>query len=66
LALPRAGPADYGLCITAISGGSYLAGVAIDLRVPARTFAIIVGCIMVMPGSGWAMALSPTRRSGPR
>jgi len=58
--------ADYGLCMMAISGSSYLAGVAIDLGVPARTFAIIVGCIMVIPAAAWAVALSRTRSSRSR
>jgi len=44
-----------------ISASSYLAGVAIDLGVPARTFAVIVGCIMVVPAAAWAIALKATR-----
>jgi len=53
--------ADYGLCMMGISASSYLAGVAIDLGVPARTFAVIVGCIMVVPAAAWAIALKATR-----
>ena len=32
--------ADYGLCMLGISASSYLAGVAIDLGVPPRAFAV--------------------------
>src|SRR6185369_7343692 len=40
--------ADYGLCMLGISASSYLAGVAIDLGVPARTFAVVVGGVMLV------------------
>src|SRR5205823_2557775 len=52
--------ADYGLCMLGISASSYLAGVAIDLGVPARTFAVIVGCVMIVPAAAWATALNRT------
>jgi MFS family permease len=55
--------ADYGLCMMGISASSYLAGVAIDLGVPARTFAVFVGCIMVVPAAAWAVALKATNSS---
>lgn len=54
--------ADYGLCMLGISASSYLAGVALDLGVPARTFAVIVGCVMLAPAGAWAIALSKTGR----
>ena len=52
--------AEYGLCMLGISASSYIAGVAIDLGVPARTFAVILGLIMLIPAAAWAMALSAT------
>ncbi len=54
--------ADYGLCMLGISASSYLAGVAIDLGVPARTFAVVIGCVMLAPAAAWAIALLATRR----
>jgi len=54
--------ADYGLCMLGISASSYLAGVAIDLGVPARTFAVVVGGVMLVPAGAWAVALRATRR----
>ena len=36
--------ADFGICMLTISVSSYLAGVALDLGVPPRTFAIAIGC----------------------
>ena len=56
--------ADYGLCMLGISASSYLAGVAIDLGVRARTFAVIIGCVMLAPAALWAIALLRTRRRG--
>ncbi|SPF52846.1 Major facilitator superfamily MFS_1 [Candidatus Sulfopaludibacter sp. SbA4] len=56
--------ADYGLCMLGISASSYLAGVAIDLGVPARTFAVVIGCVMLVPAGAWAIALAKTRRHG--
>ena len=52
--------ADFGLCMIGISASSYAAGVAIDLGVPARTFAVLIGCIMVVPAAAWAFALKTT------
>jgi MFS family permease len=52
--------ADYGLCMLGISTSSYLAGVAIDLGLPARIFAVIVGFVMLLPAVGWALALLRT------
>src|SRR5947209_6374013 len=54
--------ADYGLCMLGISASSYLAGLAIDLGVPARAFAVFIGSIMIIPAAAWAMALRVTRR----
>jgi L-asparagine transporter-like permease len=45
----------------AISASSYFCGVALDLGVPARTFAVIIGCVMVIPAAAWAIALNATR-----
>ncbi len=59
--------ADYGLCMLAISASSYFCGVALDLGVPARTFAIMIGVVMLIPAAAWAIALNVTRprnRSG--
>ena len=55
--------ADYGLCMLGISASSYAAGVAIDFGVPARTFAIVVGCVMLVPAAAWALALRMTKRT---
>jgi MFS family permease len=52
--------ADYGLCMLGISASSYFCGVAIDLGVPARTFAVAIGCVMVIPAAAWAIALKVT------
>ena len=53
--------ADYGLCMLGISASSYLAGVAIDLGVPPRTFAVAIGLVMLIPAAAWAIALRRTR-----
>ena len=55
--------ADYGLCMLGISASSYLAGVAIDLGIPPRAFAIAIGLVMFVPAAAWAVAL---RRTGDR
>src|SRR5215468_12766079 len=39
--------ADYGLCMLGISASSYLAGLAIDLGLPAGRLAVIMGCVML-------------------
>src|SRR5262249_21656664 len=54
--------ADYGLCMLTISVSSYLAGVAIDLGMPARTFATGIGVAMLVPAVAWAVALRWTAR----
>jgi MFS family permease len=54
--------ADYGFCMLTISVSSYLAGVAIDLGVPARTFAAGIGFAMLIPAAAWAIALRWTGR----
>src|SRR5205085_9639590 len=41
--------ADFGLCMLGLSASSYLAGLAIDWGVPARTFAIGLGAVMLVP-----------------
>ena len=56
--------ADYGLCMLAISASSYFCGVAIDLGVPGRAFAVVIGCVMVIPAAAWAIALKVTRSQG--
>jgi hypothetical protein len=55
--------ADFGICMLAISASSYLAGVAIDLGFPPRTFAVAIGLVMLLPAAAWAAAL---RRPVPR
>ena len=49
--------ADYGLCMLGISASSYAAGVAIDLGVPVRTFAVGHGVVMLIPAAAWGMTL---------
>jgi len=49
--------ADYGLCMLGISASSYLAGVAIDMGVPVRAFAIGMGLVMLVPAAMWGTAL---------
>jgi MFS family permease len=53
--------ADFGLCMLAVSISSYLAGVALDLGVPPRTFAVAIGLLMLVPAAAWAVALRRTR-----
>jgi len=55
--------AEYGLCMLAISASSYAAGIAIDLGIPARRLAMMVGGVMLLPAIAWAMALSATKQS---
>ena len=54
--------ADFGICMLAISVSSYLAGVALDLGVPPRAFAVSIGLVMLIPAAAWALALHRTRR----
>jgi len=54
--------ADYGLCMLGISASSYLAGVAIDWGIPVRTFALAIGCVMLIPAAAWAAVLVQGRR----
>ena len=54
--------ADFGICMLGISASSYLAGVAIDLGVPPRAFAVAIGLVMLIPAAAWAVALHRTRR----
>ena len=56
--------ADFGLCMLGISASSYLAGIAIDWGLPARTFAVGIGVVMLVPAAGWAWALRKTRPEG--
>ena len=49
--------ADFGICMLAISASSYLAGVAVDLGVPPRAFAVGIGLVMLLPAAAWAFAL---------
>ncbi|HLK64890.1 MAG TPA: MFS transporter [Bryobacteraceae bacterium] len=54
--------AEYGLCMLAISASSYFAGVAIDLGTSARSFAILIGLVMLIPAGAWAATLAAGRR----
>ena len=54
--------ADYGLCMLGISASSYAAGVAIDLGVPVRTFAIGMGCVMLIPAAAWWITMLVAKR----
>jgi hypothetical protein len=54
--------ADYGICMLTISASSYLAGAAIDLGVSPRTFAVVIGFVMLVPAAAWAVALRRTSR----
>lgn len=49
--------ADYGLCMLAISGSSYVASMAIDLGAPVRAAAAGIGCAMLIPVAAWALVL---------
>ena len=42
------------------------AGVAIDLGVSVRTFAVCMGFVMLVPACAWAMALKRTHGDGSR
>ena len=53
--------ADYGLCMLGISASSYAAGVAIDLGVAPKMFAMAMGAVMVVPAVTWAWALRRTK-----
>ncbi|HYW46132.1 MAG TPA: MFS transporter [Bryobacteraceae bacterium] len=57
--------ADFGLCTLGISASSYIAGMAIDMGTPARTFAEGLGAVMLIPAAAWALALWRTGRTGP-
>ena len=50
--------ADLGLCMLAISLSSYAAGVALDFGIPARTFATMIGAVMLIPAAAWAWVLA--------
>lgn len=50
--------ADLGLCMLAISLSSYSAGVGLDLGIPARMFAMILGAVMLLPACAWGMVLA--------
>jgi len=49
--------ADLGLCMLALSASSYAAGMALDLGIPARTFAMIIGAVMLVPACAWTIAI---------
>ncbi len=49
--------AEFGLCMLSISVSSYLAGVALDLGANPRTFATILGCVMLIPAAAWTVTL---------
>lgn len=48
--------AEYGLCMLSISASGYLAGVAIDSGVNPRTFATLLGCVMLIPAAMWMLS----------
>jgi hypothetical protein len=52
--------ADIGLLTLTISISSYVAGVAMDWGVAARTVAVFTGAVMLVPAVAWAAAM--TRR----
>jgi hypothetical protein len=52
--------AEFGLCMLAISVSSYVAGLALDWGVNPRTFATILGCVMLAPTAAWAAAMYAT------
>jgi MFS family permease len=52
--------ADFGMCMLTISASSYAAGVALDLGVPVRAFAMAIGVAMIVPAAAWAWALRRT------
>ena len=52
--------ADLGLCMLGISASSYLAGVALDMGVTARAFAVGMGGVMLVPAAAWAAAIRKT------
>jgi MFS family permease len=58
--------ADNGLCMLGISASSYIAGLALDLGVPARSFAVAMGGVMLIPALFWAVALASTRQTRTR
>lgn len=49
--------ADVGLLTLTISLSSYVAGVAVDWGLPARSFAMLTGLVMLAPAAAWATAL---------
>jgi len=55
--------AEFGLCMLSISASGYLAGAALDLGVPPRTFATVLGCVMLLPAAAWVAALKRTAES---
>lgn len=55
--------AEYGLCMLAISASSYVAGAALDFGVPAHSFAVIMGLVMLIPAAVWAMTISSADRN---
>ncbi len=56
--------ADYGICMLTLSASSYLAGAAIDWGMAPRTFAILIGAVMLVPAAAWAATLFVTERRG--
>ena len=57
--------ADYGICMIGISASSYLAGLALDWGVPARIFAVAIGCVMLLPAAAWAVAAVKIQKGRP-
>jgi MFS family permease len=54
--------ADLGLNMIGVSVSSYIASAAIDLHVPARTCATILGLVLLIPAASWAAALFATEK----
>ena len=50
--------ADIGLCMLTLSASSYAAGMALDFGVAPRTFAMILGAVMLIPTCAWAFVLA--------
>jgi len=49
--------AELGLLMLTIAFSSYLAGMAIDLGISARAFAMFTGALMLLPACAWSITL---------
>jgi MFS family permease len=50
--------ADIGFCMLTLSASSYAAGMALDLGVSPRTFAAVLGLVMLLPACTWGWVLA--------